>query len=166
MSEDIKNKVARFQATQNVNNSVTTQVAANKLGSTFANVRENKNTPVQVLMNKELPALIGSYYVLVSAEYQETTDNDSGDVHTATVYVVKTISKKSKAKVGTLLTIKVKDSKPIISDNELNSIMLGEAKPIVVRFKDIAHYAYIGGESLNATKAEKVNISPIEASKL
>lgn len=44
--------------------------------------------------------------------------------------------------------------------------MLGEAKPIVVRFKDIAHYAYIGGESLNATKAEKVNISPIEASKL
>ena len=29
MSEDIKNKVARFQATQNVNNSVTTQVAAN-----------------------------------------------------------------------------------------------------------------------------------------
>ena len=117
-------------------------------------------------MNKELPALIGSYYVLVSAEYQETTDNDSGDVHTATVYVVKTISKKSKAKVGTLLTIKVKDSKPIISDNELTSIMLGEAKPIVVRFKDIAHYAYIGGESLNATKAEKVNISPIEASKL
>ena len=54
MSEDIKNKVARFQATQNVNNSVTTQVAANKLGSTFANVRENKNTPVQVLMNKEI----------------------------------------------------------------------------------------------------------------
>lgn len=41
--------------------------------------------------------------------------------------------------------------------------MLGISKPIVLRFDDIAHYAFMGGETLNATSVERLDVSVQEA---
>lgn len=135
--------------------------------STFAKVRGNKNSPVQTLMDKELPRLIGSLFLLDAVEEQEITDEDTGEVRVNSLYTVKTLQQNVKAKLGTLITIKVKDAKPIVTQNTLmENILDGSGKTLIVRFTDIAHYSFIGGEAINAKSANLVNITVKEASKL
>lgn len=134
--------------------------------STFAAVHGNKATPVQNLMNMNLEKTIGTLFKFDGVEKQEIKDKDTGEITVNSLYSVKTLSKKAKAKVGTMLIIKVKDSKPLFDDEKLDRMLLeSNPKPIIVRFDDLAHYAFIGGESLNASKIEQVSISPMEASK-
>lgn len=135
--------------------------------STFAKVRNSKASPVQTLMDKELPRLIGNLFLLDTVEEQEVTDPDTGEVHVHTLYTVKTLQQKAKAKLGTLIVIKVKDANPIVSQDKLmESILEGSNQKLIIRFTDIAHYSFIGGEAINAKSANLVNISAKEASKL
>ena len=72
------------------------------------------------------------------------------------------ISRKARA-FRDLIQVKVKNAKPIIGEKELDKVLLQQTKPIILRFDDIAHYAYMGGETLNASKAERLNVSVQEA---
>ena len=135
--------------------------------STFAKVRGNKNSPVQTLMDEELPRFIGNLFLLDAVEEQEVTDADTGEVRINSLYTVKTLQQNVKAKLGTLITIKVKDAKPIVNQNKLmENILDGSGKTLIIRFTDIAHYSFIGGEAINAKSANLVNITVKEASKL
>ena len=126
--------------------------------STFAPV----HAPVQSQLDKVLPMIIGSSYLLVAVEQQESTDPKNGEVQIASVYTLRVISRKARA-FRDLIQIKVKNAKPVINEEELDKVLLQQAKPIILRFEDIAHYAYMGGETLNASKAERLNVSVQEA---
>lgn len=130
--------------------------------STSAEVHVSKTAPVQAFLDKELPTIIGTSFALVAVEEQNNVDTNTGEVRLATIYTVRVISKHVKA-FRDLIQIKVKNAKPIIKDSELDKVMLGISKPIVLRFDGIAHYAFMGGESLNAISVERLNISVQEA---
>lgn len=132
--------------------------------STFVKVRNSKTQPIQSLMDADLYRYTGDLLQLDGIEQQETADRQTGEVHLATLYTVKVIQKKAIAKLGTLLTIKVKNAKPILDPDRFSEDQLDDnAKKIVVRFDDLAHYSFIGGESLNASQIEIVPISTKEA---
>lgn len=130
--------------------------------STFAPVRESKTAPVQSQLDKVLPMVIGSSYLLMAVEEQQSTDSKNGEVQSASIYMLRVISREARA-FRDLIQIKVKNAKPIIGEEELDKVLLQQSKPIILRFDDIAHYAYMGGETLNASKAEKLNVSVQEA---
>lgn len=132
--------------------------------STFATVRFSKAQPIQNLMDADLRRYTGDLLQLDGIEKQVTADRDTGEVRTASLYTVKVVQKKARAKLGTLLTVKVKNSAPIIDPDEFAENQLEDnAKKIVVRFDGLAHYAFIGGESLNANGIEVVPITTKEA---
>ena len=79
--------------------------------STFAPVRNSKTQPIQSLMDADLYEYTGDLLELDGLERQESVDKDSGEVHVASLYTVKIIQKKAKATLGSLLTIKVKNSR-------------------------------------------------------
>lgn len=137
-------------------------VKGNKKESTFAKVFPSKTSPIQVELDKQLSLVIGSKFLLEGIECQENVDEKTGEVKKTTIYSVRIISKKAKA-FRNIVQIKVKNSLPIIKDEEADKAMLGLAKPIVLCFENIAHYAYIGGESLTASSCERLNISVQEA---
>lgn len=160
MDNQIKNK--NLQATQAMKDQLSKVEV-----STFAKVRKSKTAPVQTVMDEELPHLIGTLYLLDGVDNQETTDSETGEVHTNVLYTVKVIQRKAKAKLGTLITIKVKDSKPIVDQDRLmENLLNNSAKDLIVKFTDIAHYSFIGGEAVNASSASLVKISIKEASDL
>lgn len=106
--------------------------------------------------------IIGSTFLVSAVEEVASTDPKTGQVTKSSVYTVRVIAKKAKA-FRELIQIKVKNSVPILDDEELDKVMLQVAKPIILRFDNIAHYAFMGGESLNASRAERVNITVQEA---
>ena len=107
--------------------------------STFAEIRESKTAPVQAMLDKELPNVIGSSFSLVAVDEQTSTDSNTGEVKNSTVYTVRVITKTAKA-FRDLIQIKVKNSHSIVKDEELDKLMMQVAKPIVLRFDGIAHY--------------------------
>lgn len=131
-------------------------------GSTFAQVHASKTTPVQMYLDKELPSIIGSSFLLIGVEEQENVDQSSGEVKSDSIYTVRVVSKKAKAYRG-LIQIKVKNTRSIIKTDELDNLIQGNVEPIILRFENIAHYAFMGGETLNATSVERLNISVEEA---
>lgn len=135
--------------------------SSNFKSSTFAVVRESKAAPVQAKLDKELPKVIGHSFLLVAQEETSSTDPKTGNVTKSAVYTVRVISKQAKA-FRELVQIKVKLS-PIVRGEELDQVMLQVAKPIILRFDGIVHFAFMGGESLNATKVERLNVSVQEA---
>lgn len=133
------------------------------VGSTFVKVRPNKAFTVQNLLEHELPEVIGSFFSAIAVESVDRPDYDDPDkIHHDAIYTVMPIQRKVKAPAGTLLTVKVKDAAPILSMSELEKVQFGEIKPVVLRFDDLAHYSFSTGETLNASKAEKLLISPSE----
>ncbi len=131
-------------------------------GSTFAQVHASKTAPVQMYLDKELPSIIGSSFLLIGVEEQENVDQSSGEVKSDSIYTVRVVSKKAKAYRG-LIQIKVKNTRSIIKTDELDNLIQGNVEPIILRFENIAHYAFMGGETLNATSVERLNISVEEA---
>lgn len=160
-----QNKNVKYGSNANavkVNN--VAETASSKLESTFADVRSSKNAPVQATLDKNLDKAIGKYFTVTGAEFQEIPDfNDPDKLNTATVYSVRVTSKHAWLSLGTELNIKIKDHKPIFSQQELQDIMFGSSAPVVVRFDELAHYHFGSGESLNAADIHKVNISAKEA---
>ena len=146
------------------NNKENSAVKKNKKGSTFAQVYPSKTAPVQVQMDKQLPLIIGSKFLLVGVEKEEKVDEKSGEIKTTSVYSVRVISRKAKA-FREIVQIKVKNAEPILNDDELDKVMMELTKPVILRFDNIAHYAYIGGESMTASSCERLNINVQEAMK-
>lgn len=132
--------------------------------STFADVRQSKNTPIQSSLDAQLPKAVGKFFTLIGAEYQSTPDyDDSTKINHSTIYKVRVTSKHAWLNLGTELTVKIKEQKPVISEEELDDLMFGEnSKPIVLAFDELAYYHFSNGESLNASNARKLNLSPKE----
>lgn len=131
-------------------------------GSTFAQVHASKTAPVQMHLDQQLASIIGSSFLLVEVDEQKNVDQSSGEVKIDSIYTVRVISRKAKA-FRKLVQIKVKNAKPIIETDELDKLIQGNVEPIILRFENIAHYAFMGGESLNATSVERLKVSVEEA---
>lgn len=131
-------------------------------GSTFAEVHVSKTAPVQMHLDQQLASIIGSSFLLVEVDEQKNVDQSSGEVKIDSIYTVRVISRKVKA-YRKLIQIKVKNAKPIIEPDELDKLIQGNVKPILLRFDNIAHYAFMGGESLNATSVERLEVSVEDA---
>lgn len=161
LGNNVQNKNFKDGNTANaVKVSNVAETAKSKLESTFADVRVSKNAPVQATLDKHLDKALGKYFTITGAEFQETPDfNDPEKLNTATVYSVRVTSKKAWLPLGTELQVKVKDHKPIFSQQELQDLMFGSTAPVVVAFDKLAHYHFGSGESLNAADVHKVNIS-------
>lgn len=159
MVENINQKFQKISAQVKANG---VNEEGNYKPSTFATVRESKASPVQSQLDKVLPIVIGHTFLLIDVEEQQSTDSKSGEQQIASIYTVRVLSRKARA-FRSLIQIKVKNEHPIVNNEELDKIMLQQAKPIILRFDDVAHYAYMGGETLNASKAERLDISIREA---
>lgn len=115
----------------------------------------------------ELEKIIGKYFVFDNLEYQEVPDyNDSNKINKATIYAVKVISKKAALSFGTIINVKVKDTEPLFAESEIENITLGIQKPIVLTFKNLAHYHFNNDETINATAVHKALIDVKEASEI
>lgn len=156
VNEQIKKSSVDLSVKDSLNNDETF------IPSSFAKVRESKTEPVQAHLDGELSKVIGTSFLLVAVDEQNVVDPKTGKVNVSTLYTVRVISSKAKA-YRELINIKVKNSHPIIEKEELDQVMLQTAKPIILRFDNIAHYVYMGGETINASAAERLNISVREA---
>ena len=151
MVQDLKTKI-------NVRDGKDLSNDTNYVPSTFAKVHVSKTSPIQSRLDQGLRDIIGSSFLLVGIEKQNSVDRGTGEVHTATIYTVRIISRKVKA-FRELIQIKVKDSKPIVKQEEIDLVMMQQSKPIILRFENVAHYAYRGGETLNATGVDRLNVN-------
>lgn len=160
MADKLNDELQKLVSKNNENSAV----KESEKGSTFAQVYPSKNSPVQVQMDKQLPLIIGSKFLLVGVEREEKVDEKSGEIKTTSVYSVRVISRKAKA-FREIIQIKVKNAKPILNDDELDKVMMELTKPVILRFENIAHYAYIGGESMTASSCERLSINVQETMK-
>lgn len=133
--------------------------------STFVDNNGSSRTPVQNAMLLPLKEVIGDLFSLVAADSEQIQDfNDPNKVTDRAVYSVRTLSNKSKLPIGSLLTIKVKDSKSAFTDEENTALLLGTAA-IVVSFDELSHWSMSGNEGLSAKGIHKVNLTLQEAVK-
>lgn len=160
MTENLNDKLQKVISDNKKNDSKKKALAFE--GSSFAQVHVSKTAPVQMLLDKELPAIIGSSFLLVGVDEQKNVDQNSGEERIDSIYTVRVVSQKAKAYRG-IIQIKVKNTRSIIETDELDKLIQGNVEPIILRFDNIAHYAFIGGESLNATSVERLEVSVEEA---
>ncbi|WP_279096424.1 hypothetical protein [Lactobacillus taiwanensis] len=156
MANELDEKVKKLISKNKDNSNV--KVEKKKSDSTFAKVYPSKSAPVQVEMDKRLFSIIGGKFLLISIDQQENANEKTGEIKTTSIYSVRVISRQAKA-YRQVIQIKIKNAKPIIKDEELDKVMLELAKPILLRFDNIAHYSYIGGESLTASNCERLDMT-------
>lgn len=131
--------------------------------SSFASNTGSSRTPVLNAMMLPLKSVIGDLFALVSATTEEVQDfNDPEKVTNRAVYTVRTLTNKSKLPLGSILTVKIKDSESIFSEKDNAALLLG-ASSIVVSFDDLAHWNMNGVEGLSAQAIHRAKISLQEA---
>ncbi|WEV39791.1 hypothetical protein [Lactobacillus sp. ESL0681] len=136
-----------------------------EVGSTYSEVHVNKNSLVQSYMAKHLKDIIGNFFVLDNQERQEKPDfTNKNKINKSTIYYVKIISKKAEMPFGSTIEVKVKDTEPLFTKQEIESVTLGIQKPIVLAFDNLAYYHFNAGETLIAGSVRKVQVSVKEAS--
>ncbi|RHW50334.1 hypothetical protein DS834_06705 [Lactobacillus bombicola] len=135
------------------------------VGSTYAEVHVNKSSLIQSYMNKHLKDIIGDFFALDNQERQEKPDfTDKNKINKSTIYYVKIISKKAEMPFGSTIEVKVKDTEPLFTKQEIESITLGLRKPIVLTFDNLAYYHFSSGETIIAGGVHEVKIGVKEAS--
>ncbi|MCZ3920422.1 hypothetical protein [Lactobacillus crispatus] len=65
-----------------------------------------------------------------------------------------------------MLTVKVKGSKSVITDDENKKFLFGLEKNKVVAFDDLSHWNFNGNEGLSASNIRILEVSPQEAMNL
>lgn len=134
---------------------------------TTFNESTSKRTPIQTALTLPLVSAVGKCFLLISGNTEEVQDpNDESKTIPRAVYVVRVVSQNTKLPVGTMLTVKVKGAKSIITDDENKKMMLGVAKSKVVAFDELSHWMFNGNEGLSASGIRTLDVSPEEAMKL
>ncbi|HJF21752.1 MAG TPA: hypothetical protein K8U93_06335 [Mammaliicoccus lentus] len=133
--------------------------------STFKAAIKRPGQAVGYLINESLPSLIGDIFKVNSVMSNRRVDKDTGEIHEDTIYLVGAVSQRAVANLGYSLEIKVKDSRPVVSEQDIAQSAISE-KSVFLRFDDLAYYSFSSGETLLATNAERVNVSYQQAMQL
>ncbi|EFQ45495.1 hypothetical protein LBKG_00463 [Lactobacillus crispatus CTV-05] len=134
--------------------------------STF-NESSSKRTPIQSALTRPLVEAIGKCFLLLSGTTEEVQDpNDESKTIPRAVYEVRVISSKTRLPIGTVLTVKIKGGKSVITDEENKKLLLGLEKNKVVAFDDLSHWNFNGNEGLSASGMRVLEVSPQEAMNL
>lgn len=134
--------------------------------STF-NESSSKRTPIQSALTRPLVEAIGKCFLLLSGTTEEVQDpNDESKTIPRAVYEVRVISSKTRLPIGTVLTVKIKGGKSVITDEENKKLLLGLEKNKVVAFDDLSHWHFNGNEGLSASGMRVLEVSPQEAMNL
>ena len=134
--------------------------------STF-NESSSKRTPIQSALTRPLIEAVGKCFLLLSGTTEEVQDsNDETKTIPRAVYEVRVISSKTRLPIGTVLTVKIKGSKSVITEEENKKLLLGLEKNKVVAFDDLSHWNFNGNEGLSASGMRVLEVSPQEAMNL
>lgn len=134
--------------------------------STF-NESSSKRTPIQSALTRPLVEAVGKCFLLLSGTTEEVQDsNDETKTIPRAVYEVRVISSKTRLPIGTVLTVKIKGSKSVITEEENKKLLLGLEKNKVVAFDDLSHWNFNGNEGLSASGMRVLEVSPQEAMNL
>ena len=134
--------------------------------STF-NESSSKRTPIQSELTRPLVEAVGKCFLLLSGTTEEVQDsNDETKTIPRAVYEVRVISSKTRLPIGTVLTVKIKGSKSVITEEENKKLLLGLEKNKVVAFDDLSHWNFNGNEGLSASGMRVLEVSPQEAMNL
>ena len=137
-----------------------------ELLSTF-NESNSKRTPIQSALTRPLEEAIGKCILLLSGTTEEVQDsNDESKTIPRAVYKVRVVSSNTRLAIGTVLTVKVKGSKSVITDDENKKFLFGLEKNKVVAFDDLSHWNFNGNEGLSASNIRILEVSPQEAMNL
>lgn len=137
-----------------------------ELLSTF-NESNSKRTPIQSALTRPLEEAIGKCFLLLSGTTEEVQDsNDESKTIPRAVYKVRVVSSNTRLAIGTVLTVKVKGNKSVITDDENKKFLFGLEKNKVVAFDDLSHWNFNGNEGLSASNIRILEVSPQEAMNL
>lgn len=137
-----------------------------ELLSTF-NESNSKRTPIQSALTRPLEEAIGKCFLLLSGTTEEVQDsNDESKTIPRAVYKVRVVSSNTRLAIGAVLTVKVKGSKSVITDDENKKFLFGLEKNKVVAFDDLSHWNFNGNEGLSASNIRILEVSPQEAMNL
>lgn len=127
----------------------------------------SKRTPLQTALTRPLVEVVGKCFLLLSGATEMVEDpSDVTKKVPRAVYEVRTISTNTKLPIGTVLTVKIKGSKSILSDEDNKKLLLGVEKNKVVVFDDLSHWFFNGSEGLSASQIRILDLSPQDAMKL
>ena len=137
-----------------------------ELLSTF-NESSSKRTPIQSALTRPLVEAIGKCFLLLGGTTEEVQDSaDESKTIPRAVYEVRVIGSKTRLPIGTILTVKIKGSKSLITDEENKKLLLNLEKNKVVAFDDLSHWNFNGNEGLSASNIRILEVSPQEAMNL
>lgn len=137
-----------------------------ELLSTFTK-NNSKRMPIQVALTRPLVEVVGKCFLLLNGMTEMIPDlNENDEMIPRAVYEVRTISKDTRLPIGTVLTVKIKNSKSIVSELQNQAVLLGQEKNKVVAFDDLSHWSFNNNEGLSASNIRILDITPQEAMKL
>ncbi len=135
-----------------------------ELLSTFTK-NNSKRMPIQVALTRPLVEAIGKCFLLLNGTTEMIQEKDESVIPRA-VYQVRIICNNTRLPIGTVLTIKIKNSKSIISQEQNQAILFGQEQNKVVAFDELSHWSFNNTEGLSATNIRILDIDPTAAMKL
>lgn len=137
-----------------------------ELLTTF-NESKSKRVPIQTALTRPLVEVVGKCFLLINGFTEMISEsNDSDNVIPRAVYQVRTIGKNIQLPIGTVLTVKIKNSKSILSEQQNQALLLGQEKNKVVAFDELSHWYFNNTEGLSASNIRILDIAPQDAMKL
>ncbi|PAB50509.1 hypothetical protein [Lactobacillus johnsonii] len=137
-----------------------------ELLTTF-NESKSKRVPIQTALTRPLVEVVGKCFLLINGFTEMISEsNDSDNVIPRAVYQVRTIGKNIQLPIGTVLTVKIKNSKSILNEQQNQALLLGQEKNKVVAFDELSHWYFNNTEGLSASNIRILDIAPQDAMKL
>ncbi|GAB2066912.1 hypothetical protein L2302_08990 [Lactobacillus gasseri] len=137
-----------------------------ELLNTF-NENMSKRVPIQAALTRPLVEVVGKCFLLLSGSTEMIPEsNESDNMIPRAVYQVRIIDKNTQLSIGTVLTIKIKNSRSIINEQQNQALLLGQEKNKVVAFDDLSHWYFNNAEGLSASNIRILDLTPQDAMKL
>lgn len=96
---------------------------------TSFNESKSKRVPIQTALTRPLVEVVGKCFLLINGFTEMISEsNDSDNVIPRAVYQVRTIGKNIQLPIGTVLTVKIKNSKSILNEQQNQALLLGQEK--------------------------------------
>ncbi|MCZ3580528.1 hypothetical protein QP423_05350 [Lactobacillus jensenii] len=134
---------------------------------TSFNESKSKRVPIQTALTRPLVEVVGKCFLLINGFTEMISEsNDSDNVIPRAVYQVRTIGKNIQLPIGTVLTVKIKNSKSILNEQQNQALLLGQEKNKVVAFDELSHWYFNNTEGLSASNIRILDIAPQDAMKL
>ncbi len=137
-----------------------------ELLSTFVE-NGSKRMPIQTALTRPLVEGIGNCFLLLSGSTEMIPESNDGEkMIPRAIYEVRVINQNTCLAIGTVLQIKIKNSKSILSKEQNQNLLLGLEKSKVVAFDDLSHWSFNNTEGLSATNIRVLDLTPQDAMRL